>query len=310
MDVETKILVVSGIVFIGILAAAVFFSASFAIAANLIIIGIIVLAVPYSIYTFFKFKKIKSYEDVFPNFLRDLAESQRAGLTLIQSIQSSAKSDYGPLTKEVQKINNQLSWNIPLEKVLKNFSNGMRKSKIIVRSLLIIDQANKSGGNIEDTMDSLATNIESLRDVQEEKKLLMNQQVMMMYAIFFIFLGISIALMKFLVPMLQMQSQSGGFGMGFSANPCSICSGSGDPACIGCDAFYGVSEVFDFGSREDPASYYRSLFFVMTLVQGLFCGLIAGQIGSDSAIAGVKHGMVMLLSGFFIYMVTIKMGIV
>jgi archaeal flagellar protein FlaJ len=310
MEMETKILLGSGVAFVALLIAAIFFSANFAIAANLIILGVVILAVPFTLYRFFKFKKIKAYESVFPNFLRDLAESQRAGLTLIQSIQSSAKSDYGPLTKEVQKINNQLSWNVPLEKVLKNFGVRMKRSKVIVRSLLIMDQANKSGGNIEDTMDSLATNIEQLKDVQEEKNILMSQQVMMMYAIFFIFLGISIALMKFLVPMLQMQSQSGGFGMGFSANPCSICEGSDDPACMGCGAFFSVAEIFDFGSREDPGSYYKALFFMMTLVQGLFSGLIAGQIGSDSAVAGVKHSMVMVLSGFFIYMVVIKAGIV
>ncbi|MEM7819571.1 MAG: type II secretion system F family protein [Candidatus Aenigmatarchaeota archaeon] len=310
MDVETKIIIVSGVIFLLLLFLAFYFSSNFAIAVNLIFLGIIIFVVPFSIYRFFEFKKIKAYELVFPNFLRDLAESQRAGLTLIQAIQAVEKSDYGPLTKEIHKMNNQLSWNIPLEKVLENFKKRMKKSKIITRSLTIIEQANKSGGNIEDTMDSLASNIESLKDVQAEKNLLMNQQVLMMYAIFFIFLGISIALIKFLVPMLQTQAQTGGFGLGFNANPCSICLERQDQACIGCDIFFAISEVFDFGTRDDPGAYYKSLFFAMILIQGLFSGLIAGQIGSDSVIAGVKHSLLMLLSGLFIYMFVIKMGII
>jgi len=146
-----------------------------------------------------EFKKLKSYEDSFPNFLRDLAEGQKAGLTLMQALQTTSKSQYGLLTSEIRRLYNQLTWNIPIEEVLKSFSLRMKKSKTIVRAMMIIDQATKSGGNVEDTMESLASNIESLKEVQEEKSTLLNQQVIMMYAIFFIFLGITVILIKFLV---------------------------------------------------------------------------------------------------------------
>jgi flagellar protein FlaJ len=211
-------------------------------------------------------------------------------------------------------MNNQLSWNIPLETVLKNFKARMANSKIIVRAVMIIEQANKSGGNIEDTMESLAFDIESIKDVQKEKALLLNEQVIMMYAIFFIFLGITIALIKFLIPMLNTEIGMGGFGTygvtKFSANPCYLCIDSNDPACIGCEVFGGVSYVFGFGDEKEPAAYYRSLFFMMILVQGFFTGLIAGQIGSDSVAAGVKHSMVMLLVGFVTFMTVVKLGVI
>ncbi|HLC76673.1 MAG TPA: type II secretion system F family protein [archaeon] len=279
--------------------------------ANMLFLGMLLMIMPYSLYKFFLLKRIRAYEREFPNFLRDLAESQRAGLSLIQALQAVSKSDYGPLTKEVKKINNQLSWNVSLEKVLKSFGDRVSESRLITRSILIINQANKSGGNVEDSMEALADNMESIKEAQQEKAVLLNQQVVMMYAIFFVFLGITIALIKFLIPLLQTQAQSGGFGVqGFNSNPCSVCTTSSDPACVGCNVFYSVAVAFDLGKAGEEAAYYKALFLSMILVQGFFSGLIAGQIGADSVVVGIKHSLIMLLSGFIIFILVVKTGIV
>ncbi|HLD39499.1 MAG TPA: type II secretion system F family protein [archaeon] len=304
------ILIVSVVIFILLITIAGYVG-SIALTVNMVFLGMLVLVIPYSVYKFFHLKKITAYENEFPNFLRDISESQRAGLSLIQSIQAVSKSDYGILSKEIKKINNQLSWNVPLELVLKNFVDRVSDSKTIVRSLMIIDQANKSGGNIEDTMESLASNIESIRDAQQEKNVLLNQQVLMMYAIFFIFLGITIALIKFLIPLLEAQAQTGGFGIqGFNPNPCSVCTESLDFECTGCKTFESIGIAFDLGQTNDTSTYYKSLFLAMILVQGFFSGLIAGQIGSDSVTVGIKHSLIMLLSGFIIFIIVVKTGIV
>ncbi len=314
---EKRLLLISGIIFVALLVIAFLLPEDFAMSMNLVFIGMIVLILPFSVHKFLEFKKIKLYEEQFPNFLRDVAEAQRAGLTIVQAIKLAARSDYGTLSKEVKKINDQLSWNIPLESVIKNFRNRVKNSEVITKSLLIIEQANRSGGNIEDTMDSLASNIESIKEVQEEKSTLLNQQVLMMYAIFFIFLGITIALVKFLVPMLQSQveTQAGGgtsFALfkGFNANPCYACISGADPECLGCNMFFTVSSIFGFGDKSDPSSYYKSLFFIMILVQGLFSGLIAGQIGSDSVVAGTKHSLIMLISGGFAFITVVRLGFI
>jgi hypothetical protein len=161
-------------------------------------------------------------------------------------------------------------------------------------------------------MDSLASNIEMIKEVQEEKSILLNQQVILMYAIFFIFLGITIALLKFLVPLLQTQAGSADSLLilqGFGTNPCSICTENPEPSCLGCTIFLGVSASFGFGGVEDPASYYRALFLTMIVVQGFFTGLIAGQISSDSLAAGAKHSLILTISGFIIYMFVVKAGL-
>ena len=301
MNTEKTVLIASSMAFVALIAIAVVFHEDFVLASNSILLGIIVITVPYSLYRFFDFRRVREYEKAFPTFLRDLAEAQRAGLSFIQSLHIAVKADYGSLSKEVKTLDTQLSWNVPLDKALKSFSDRANKSKIIVRSIMVIRQANKSGGKVEETMESLANNIELLRDVQAEKSALLNQQVMMMYAIFFIFLGITISLVKFLTPLLESQS-SFALVKSSSPNPCDPCIRSSDTACIGCNTFFAVSATFGFGQKTEPSAYYRSLFFTMIIVQGLFSGLIAGQIASDSVAAGMKHSMIMLMAGILIFM--------
>jgi flagellar protein FlaJ len=310
------IIIVSVIASLGMIMLALFIG-DMPLLVNMIMISILVIIMPYSVYKFIRLKKIKTYENEFPNFLRDLSENVRADLSIIQALQAAARSDYGLLSHEIKKMGNQLSWNMPLELVLKNFEHRVAESKVITRSLLIIDQSNKSGGNIAETMESLANNIESIREAQLEKSSLLNQQVMMMYAIFFIFLGITIALIKFLLPLLQTTTPTGGTGgaggfgiAGFNPNPCAACIGVDNPACGGCNVFTTMSLAFGLGEPTEASSYYKALFFSMILIQGFFSGLIAGQIGADSLAIGIKHSMIMLLSGFLIFMIVIKTGLV
>src|SRR3989338_1216967 len=192
---DVFVLVISVFIFLFLLVAALF-SNSLAIASNLVFIGIIVLVIPISLIRMLKYRKFKAYERVFHIFLRDLAESLQSGSTLATAIQEAEKIDYGSFSVEVKKISNQLSWNISMDKVLESFLMRVKHSKILSRSVTIIKQSEKSGGNVAEAMGSLAENIQALRDVQEEKSVLLNQQMMIIYAIFFIFLGISIAILR------------------------------------------------------------------------------------------------------------------
>ncbi|RLI97383.1 MAG: hypothetical protein DRO96_00875 [Candidatus Aenigmatarchaeota archaeon] len=278
---------------------------------NVLLLGSFVLIVPYSLYSYFEFRRIEAMEKEFPNFLRDLAEAKRSGLSLLQAISATSKNTYGLLTDEIKKMNTQLSWNIPLEKILEMFRKRLEKSDIINRSVAVLIQTQKSGGKIDEILETLADNIEKLKEVKEEKATLMNQQTMMMYAIFFIFLGICIALMKFLLPLMNMQET--GFaisGLQIGINPCSMCVNNKMPSCFNCNIFFTISRVFGFGEVGTPESYFRSLFFSMVMIQAIFTGLIAGEIKSGSVVAGVKHTLIMSVSGFVIFLLAVRVGLI
>ena len=150
---------------------------------------VVVLAfLPYFVSRYIRFTKIKAMENVFPDFLRMLSESQMSGINLPQATVNAAKMDYGPLTKEIQKMSSQISWGIPFPKVLKMFSERVSESEFLKRSTAIILEAYRSGGNVAEVMKSVADSSRMIKELQADRASKFNQQQVIMYAIFFIFI--------------------------------------------------------------------------------------------------------------------------
>ena len=281
---------------------------------SMVILAVLVFVLPIMIINFIEFRKIRAYEKFFPNFLRDLAESQQSDINLIDAIKIASKSNYGLLTKEIKKLNNQLSWNVPLSVALEKFRNRLKASKVISRSVIVMEEACRSGGNTKEILKRLSENIEEINELNTERTTLMKQQVSMIYVIYFIFIGIVIALIKFLIPMLG--AESGGAGISSlslfgsaNANPCQLCT-PGNLGCAVCGIYSFITKVAGFGSFVSVASYYKSLFFAMIIIQGILSGLISGQIGADSLSAGIKHIIVLTFSGGIIFLIVNWLGLI
>ena len=260
------------------------------------------LAIQYAFLKFLRFRYLAACERSFPNFLRDLAEARRSGLNLIEAIKLCSRNDYGTLSKEVKKLKDQLSWNIPLHEALGSFRSRLGKSSVIAYATLILEQAERSGGNVSLILDSLADNMESLKEIEAETRALMRTHVTSLYAIFFIFLGISAALIRFLVPLVQTQvaAEAMPFGM-LAGSPCSACVGKSEASCLICNFYFELCRLFHFGSESELACYMKSLFLTMILIMGASTGVVIGQIAEFRAIAGFKHSLILVLAGFFIF---------
>ncbi len=292
-----------------LLAGMIFFHSDMAILANFVILAMIIGILPTAILSYMEYERIKAIEDEFPNFLRDLAEAQKAGTNLPDALKNASKTNYGKLTPEIKKMNDQLSWGLPLQEVLYNFSKRMKKSDIIRRSVRILIEAYSSGGDIAEAMESTAVNVNAIKENEKERKSMMSQHVLMMYIIFFIFIGIVLAISKTLTPMLKMNLSAtvGGQTANFG-DPCISCANNPNMLCVSCSTFSAVASVFGLGTGA--SSYYRSLFLSMILVQGIFTGLVAGQIGENSPKAGIKHSLILTSIGFGVFMISLKLGII
>jgi flagellar protein FlaJ len=255
---------------IGLLAF--FFGASSTTTIALISIGTILVVLPSVLISFFEFRELKDAEDKFPHFLSDLAQSASSGMTLTQAIDVASKSDYGKLTKYIKQLNIWLSWKLTFPQAWGKFTVQLKRSVLISRINKIILEAFHSGGDIKKTLGSLSENVTLIKEMESERKSIMRQQIIIMYVIFFVFIAVVIALYKILSPILYIQQ-------------------------IG--AFSGVTVQ----SQGAPLTleYFRNLFFLMTLVEAVCAGLIAGQIAEEKLIAGVKHVLIMVSASIFIF---------
>jgi flagellar protein FlaJ len=298
------------IVAVILIAIGLLFYNNLGLMGNFIFLGIVIGVAPYAFLSYMEYSKIKSIEDQLPTFLLDLAESQKVGMTLPEALKQASRIDYGKLTPEVKKMSNQLSWGIPLQQVLDNFSKRMEKSKLIKRVVRVINDAYFSGGNLARTMEAIASDITAIKEAEKERKSVTHQHMLIMYAIYFIFIGIVISLSKTLIPLLSMNVEGGaalGNILSFQ-DPCVICANNPQIFCISCSIFSIFCKMFELG--EGGGCYYNALFILMVIIQGIFSGLVAGQIGEGSAIAGIKHSIIMTLSGFGILILVLKFGLI
>ena len=227
-------------------------------------LGVIVGILPYSYLSYKEHTRIGEMEENFPSFLRDIAEAKKTGMTLAQALYKSSKIDYGDLSPQIQKMSSQISWGIPFGEVMTRFSKRV-KSEFISRAIAIIVEAEVSGGAITDTLDSVARDARLIKEAEHERKTQLSQQSAIMYAIFFLFVAIVISLLRLMIPLV-------------------------------------TSEGFSLATENPDVilNFYRNLFFAMIVIQGIFSGLLAGQISTGSVAPGLKHSAIFLVSGVLI----------
>lgn len=291
---------------------------------SLVILGIIVGVLPFGVISFLKNRAVREVEDQFPSFLKDLAESKRGGMTIIQAFESAKETDYGRLNSEIERIHNELTWGIPFPRVMERFSRRMSESQVIQESLSILLQSFRSGGDITKTLESIAEDSSDLKEVIQEKQAKTRQQIIIMYIIYFLFIGITIGIYMMLGELLGLGSPGtgvlqnvdflGGSGGGGTTNYCGGQIIYAEPLCT-------TAKIFGFVPATDPngtalqlgseyaqrfkygqMAYYKSLLFTMLMIQGMCTGAVAGQIGEGSPSAGIKHAMVMLPIAFIAFM--------
>lgn len=266
---------------------------------SLFVAGLVTSFLPYGLYTYFREKKYSAMEDDFPLFLRNVSEAIKGGMSMPQAFQHAARTDYGKLGEEVERASHQLSWGIPFPEVMERMSRRIKGSGLIRRSIAIILQSYESGGNIAETLDAIAANASRIKDAEKEKQSVLKQQVYIIYAIHFLFLGIIIALYLLLSNFLL---ELGGGAGGFLGSVPNFCSPSNPtiarPLCSLCPAF-------GMGEASARLCYYKSLFLLMLVVEGVFNGLVIGEITHGKISSGVKHSIGMATVGFIIYLVAI-----
>lgn len=303
MRFKYKVLSVSIIAAVVLILSAALLIADPGTVGNVFVISLFIIIIPYFVCEYTGFLWLKSVERQFPNFIRDLADSKRSGMSLPEAVHICSRTNYSKLTDEIKSMSNRLTWGTPFIRVMEIFNKKVEKSKIITEALDIIKESYKSGGNITATLDSVAKDIRTLQDAEDERKSLVKQHVMIMYAIFFIFLAVSLMIIYVMVPMMKGQPEGEMEALAFRfVNPCPV-----EIPTFPCNLFYGLCTVFSVS--PGIACYYISLFFFILMIQGIFSGLIAGQLGENSIVAGGKHSIIMVSAAISIFMFLAKLGL-
>jgi flagellar protein FlaJ len=145
-----------------------------------IAISLFVATAPAAIVNSKLSKKKASIEQGINSFLRDLTEVRKTGLSPERCIESLSNRDYGDFSKELRKICSEISWGVPVRKVIMDFVKRMRSWMAQIVMFLLVETIDVGGGTIA-MIESLARFNNLTQDVEKEKKMAVRPYILMPY---------------------------------------------------------------------------------------------------------------------------------
>jgi flagellar protein FlaJ len=200
-------------------------------------------------------KHKSSMEQGVTSFLRDLTEIRKTGLSPEKCIESLSKRDYGAFSKELRKISSEISWGVPIKKVMLDFLKRTRSWMVQIVMFLLVETIDVGGGTIA-MIESLARFNNLTQEVEKEKKMSVRPYVMMPYLA-------SILLVATTIMMIS-------FTTGF-----------------------GVTTLSTAPPKD--TSTITTIFITSVIFHSYLIGIVAGKISDESISSGFKHAAVLVI---------------
>ena len=240
-----------------------------------IIIALLIILVPFGAFHWFWQKTVMGLEASIPEFLNRLSGINQVGLTLVQAITIVVKADLGVLTYEIKKIKRDIDWGASIQDALVRFEERIR-TPAIARAVTLITTASRMTGDIGEVLNIAARDAAMSETLKRERRGEMFIYVAIVYLVFIVFLFVVIVIdTQFLSALAETEALSPG----------------------------GISAGISFG--KTPIITFERLLFHACLIQALFSGLIAGEMGEGSLRAGVKHAAVMVFIAFVVFTIAL-----
>ncbi len=151
------------------------------------VFGMLAIFGPYGFAMSAKLRRIDRIEERLPDFLRDVAEAGRFGMTLPDAIIVASRGRYGLMTSEIKKMASQLEWGVPVATALRLFEERV-PTPLTQRVVSIITRANEAGGNVADVLTMVAHDTREVQLSHQARQISMLTYVTVIYIAFFVFL--------------------------------------------------------------------------------------------------------------------------
>jgi flagellar protein FlaJ len=242
-------------------------------ALDFLVLGIAAMFGPYGFVMTAKLRRIQKIEERLPDFLRDVSEAGRFGMTLPDAIIVASRGRYGLLTEEIKKMASQLEWGVPVATALQLFEDRV-PTPLVKRVVSIITRANEAGGNVADVLTMVAHDTREVQLAHQARQISMLTYVTVIYISFYVFLVTIYIMAAVFLP----QMVTAGQGIASSS-----LSGAG-----------AVNLAFGYV----PALFIA--FMLAVIVHAVGDGIMAGILFSGRVSEGLQHATIMLLSGWAI----------
>jgi flagellar protein FlaJ len=242
-------------------------------ALDFIVLGMLAMLAPYGFAMTSKLRRVAKIEERLPDFLRDVAEAGRFGMTLPDAIIVASQGRYGLLSDEIKKMASQLEWGVPVATALTLFEERV-PTPLVKRVVSIVTRANEAGGNVADVLSMVAHDTRETQLEAQGRQISMLTYVTVIYISFFVFLVTIYIMAAVFLP--QMITAGNGIA----------CSNVGSSGAV------AISVQFV------PVLFLA--FMVAVIVHAVGDGIMAGVLYTGRLSEGMQHATIMLATGWLI----------
>jgi archaeal flagellar protein FlaJ len=229
------------------------------------VIALLIILIPYAIFYEIWSRKVLGIQALIPDFLERMAGINQVGLTIAQAIAIMVNTNLGLLSYEIRRIRRDMEWGANFTEALMRFEERV-STPSIARTVTLITKASEMSGQIGEVLSIASSDAKMTEILKKERMSEMFIYTAIVYLSFFVFLFVVGVLTTQFLPVLAHISTNG--------------LPTGGPLS-------GIGSI--------PVITFNRLLYHACLVQAIFSGLIAGQMGESSLAAGVKHSCILLI---------------
>jgi len=197
-----------------------------------------------------------SMERGISNFLRDLTETRKTGLSPESCIENLSDRDYGAFSKELKKMSSDIGWGIPMRNVIMDFVKKTRSWMSQIVMFLLLEAIDVGGGTIA-MIESLARFNNMTQEVEKEKKMSVRPYMLIPYFAAILLVATTLMTLIFTTQTISM----GGESVASTTN----------------------------------VDFLTLIFTVSVITHCYLIGLVAGKISEESLAAGFKHSALLVV---------------
>ncbi|MDH5663611.1 MAG: type II secretion system F family protein [Candidatus Bathyarchaeota archaeon] len=197
-----------------------------------------------------------SIERGIANFLTDLTEVRKTGLSPEKCIESLSERDYGEFSKELKKMSSDLSWGIPMRKVITAFVKRTRSWMSQIVMFLLLEAVDVGGGTIA-MIESLSRFNTMTQEVEKEKRMSVRPYMLIPYFAAILLVATTLMTLIFTTQTVSMAGPT--------------------------------------GANTPDIGYLTLIFSVSVITHCYLIGLVAGKISEECLAAGFKHSALLVL---------------
>ena len=189
------------------------------------------------------------------SFLRDLTEVRKTGLSPEKCIENLADREYGEFSKELRKISSEITWGIPLKKVVSEFLKRTRSWMTQIVMFLLVETIDVGGGTIP-MIESLARFNNLTQEVEKEKKMTVRPYIFMPYLAAILLVATTTMMLGFTTATIN---------------------------------------IVPTQSSQTDVAGLTSIFVTAVIFHSYIIGIVAGKISEESVSAGFKHAALLVI---------------